>query len=719
MTQGPETIYFLKNGKTGNYLTLINGIVMETANPTPLLYAPEGWDTVSIQNVRNVRFFALDRSFTVPLNFVEDGGKLLKHFAYKFGSEERIQLIIGQQRIHIDPNEYGFYYTMLYPGEIDFSNFMHTGPRVTVNIMEGGLAKLIKSRENVVYEIPTDVPERELMKMTGIKLFQKTQYIVTNGALVNDLGGSSLAMTVVASEAITSIGAVSQERIKSNNGPGALFETDNYFLLTGSQPTTITIDFDFKVLMRLSFGTAPLNPTNAVLNLHQINNDTGAELVPIPVYKVPTTDPVFLYNNKHTIKGAVTLTVPANTRLVFYLSTGPGANRNFTFFTYDNDGSISVQYDYVHRDTYIRVLPAIYVLQQLVNKMTDGAYTVRSEVMNKYREIKLASGDNIRGIRPAPIKTSFNAWFNSLNVVLCLGVRISLSEMLVETKESFVDYSSYVDLGECASLKVSFAPDYMYSSIKIGYPEQNYSDVNGRQEFNNTSQFTTPITRVNKELNLVSDYRADCYGIEFLRINLEGKTTTDSASDNEVFMIHATIDPVGYRGNPGDPDDSVVIYGLNRGLNQYVTGLLTPETVFNVWFSPKHCLYRQGRFIRSCFYRMDQYNLKFQTTDKNAMLEIRTPLSRPIIEREDEPIALLGPRLFQPVVLEFDTPVPHDLMEILYNNPLQAFQTRYLGLVLEGLPNKIGLNPETSASQIVQLLAGAETNLEPLIEIAD
>jgi hypothetical protein len=71
----------------------------------------------------------------------------------------------------------------------------------------------------------------------------------------------------------------------------------------------------------------------------------------------------------------------------------------------------------------------------------------------------------------------------------------------------------------------------------VGHREQTSDDVNGKFGFNGYQVYTSPYQRGSKELDLQSPYKADPYEIELTRINFDGRTTTDSQSDNDVFVI--------------------------------------------------------------------------------------------------------------------------------------------------------------------------------------
>jgi hypothetical protein len=206
---------------------------------------------------------------------------------------------------------------------------------------------------------------------------------------------------------------------------------------------------------------------------------------------------------------------------------------------------------------------------------------------------------------------------------------------------------------------------------------------------------------VAKELNLVSVYRKDCYGIEFTRLNLDGKTTTDNDSDNDVFMIHIEDNP-----------QADGFYHLDRSLNAGAIGLLTPSTVFNLYLTPARALRRNGNYIRSLFYKLESKYLTFQTNDKNDAV-----VAGGITENADVQIASLDAPLFSCNYLEFETKVPLNYLELLNANPLKAFAGTWAGFSFVGIPDKVSVQPGDNGSQTFKLLASPTTDLTMLINI--
>ena len=84
-------------------------------------------------------------------------------------------------------------------------------------------------------------------------------------------------------------------------------------------------------------------------------------------------------------------------------------------------------------------------------------------------------------------------------------------------------------------------------------------------EFRFTTEYSTGITITDNVYELISPYRADAYGIEFL-VQKRGKDTTDDESDNDVFFVGANLTGKEYK---------LIRTGWD------VSGVLDPKTMFN------------------------------------------------------------------------------------------------------------------------------------------
>lgn len=680
--QGKDFIYFLLDENNNSYYAYGDTVLL-SSSLKPLQFTPDGWKKIQIQNQRNQTYFAIDRSFTVPLDYVKDGAQILKHIYYNFGVEAKVFMSICEQRLFFDSTNYGFYYTLLYRGEIDLANFKHDGTKVTVNIMEGGIVKFIKAYENTKYEIPVNVPDAVDIVMNGVELKKGASYSVIDG----QLSGAGLVTHVVPilflNEEGAEVGVLFDSESFGDTDPRIIRNESGVpitFPLVGSIKFKVEYAADkYQLLIRKK------KADNSLVTLF----DSGQISVSLnTIYEIPFSLNVTLDNNEQLFFNGRDLA-----------NVSPANLPNLLLTYYETD--ISINFNFTFRTTTIKALRPLYVFQQLIRKMTDGAYTPQSAFLQSIQDVVMTCGDAIRGIDGAVIKTSLRDFFTSYNSDFGIAMGMYGSILRLEEKGFWVQYTDVIDLGEVSNMKVSPANDLIINNIKIGTPNQEYDDVNGKQEFNTTHEYSAPITRIAKDLNLVSVYRKDCYGIEFTRLNLDGKTTTDNNSDNDVFMIHIEDSP--------QVDGT---YKLDRSLNVGATGLLTPATVFNLYLTPARALRRNGNYIRSLFYKLDSKYLKFQTTDKNDAV-----VAGGITENADVQFASLDPALFSCNYLEFETKAPFNLFDILNASPLKAFKGTWAGFAFVGIPNKVSVQPGDSASQTFQLLPSPTTDLTQLISI--
>jgi hypothetical protein len=666
MPQGKKHIYFLRN-ETGLFYYWSNGVANTISTPTPLQYAPDGWRDISVHIQRNSTYFAVDRVFTNPLDFVEDGAQILKYHYYKFGVKSKLYLVIAKEILFIDATHYGFYYTNLYTGQIDFSTFSHQGPKVVAQIMEGDPVKQLRAYENVKYEIPLTVEDTIKVKMDGIMLRETINWRVIPGITS---GPHEIAMVYINREG-SSLGVVASQLTQYRAGG---LDNDLFRVTQDIQQMRI-------------FGT--------------IRVKYGPVSSGVVTYKL-VISPTKQYT-LGTIPGtAGTFTVPIDFTFdalegeqfhIFSLGQPLSASEYF-------ESNISIAYRAKYKTTYIRAMRPRKLFDRTAGKM--GITRTESNALDAYSFIVLASGDAIRGLPNSVIKTSISDIYTSFNTILSVGMGVENFKLILERRVDLITYSNPVDIGAGRTLKVQPATDYMFNSVKIGSPEQQYEDVNGKQEFNNTHTYTVTQSEIAKELQLISVFRFDSYGAEFVRINLEGKTTTDNKSDNDVFALHIKPSPII------DPVEGEV-WELDRTLNTSVTGLLEPKSVFNLWLSPKQCLFRNGPYLRSCFYKNDADVLEFQTTEKNR--EVAVP---GVDEDANVSISALGDPLFTANLISITA--PGEFSEAIVSSPRKSYQVSYEGVTLLGIPQKVGAQPETEKAQEYLLLSAPINNLELLIE---
>jgi hypothetical protein len=210
----------------------------------------------------------------------------------------------------------------------------------------------------------------------------------------------------------------------------------------------------------------------------------------------------------------------------------------------------------------------------------------------------------------------------------------------------------------CRDLSYSVDSSVIYSSVNIGYDSVDYDSINGRDEFNFNNTYTTGCTVSDKELSLISKYRADCYGIEFA-VQQQGEDTTDSSSDKDVFFVLCKKTDENLV-----PDKSMAIEGA------------LSDTLFNGAFSPMACVKANAEYIGM---QAASLELKFASSEGNSDIVIDgVAMSGDITI--DTPLATPG--VIEFTTDEVDLPDANVLMEVksdgvVYRGFLQEVDLKY------------------------------------------
>jgi len=226
--------------------------------------------------------------------------------------------------------------------------------------------------------------------------------------------------------------------------------------------------------------------------------------------------------------------------------------------------------------------------------------------------------------------------------------------------------SNIVRVNGIRDLRYSISKDFVVSTVIAGYEKQEYDAECGRDEWNFSAQYNTGVDLVEKKIELVSKYRADCYGLEFLA-QKRAKDTTDTKSDNTVFFVHCKETTKDYGGD----EDTIETKWLEVDRSVSIRGALT-DTVFNGEYSPIKCIQSNERYLSAIKRNL---TLKFASFDGNTNIGIDGTYGNSDL--------YLSSQLFTAGEIEFtsgDTDMPIDstaLYEVEHNGVI------YRGYLLE------------------------------------
>lgn len=667
-------LYFLTN-KEGKSYFVDDGIVKTTATPTPVNYAPSGWNDQVVKYTRNRTYTGIFPSYTIPLRFVKDAAKILRYRLYSYGIEDIVFLVVLRLNKLTGKHE-GYF-----KGEIDFSKYNDTKDYFEANVTETGFFKYLKAYENTTFEIPIEGDGVENIQMDGLALTKKTNFAIVDG--------SAKLFWFTPKNRMHTIGCVYVNE-----------EGTSFGYITGN--STLQDGFDEERYIIKNVSETPIVFTLNGTFVYKIHDNP----MDINIY-FKTSDNLYYYLVDHQWKPVGEHTVNINRQILLR----PQQSLYILFERYKNVNASYSKIEYKQtnisfitktkfKTTFVKAINAFELGNRLIKKITGKDDYFLTSPLLKNCGIYLTSGDALRGFGDAKIKTTWKDFFTSMDRNENIGMGIKDKEIIIKSKNNYYTNTLMFDLGDVSDVSLSIREDLMGSTIKIGYGNNDYDDVNGRDEFNNTHIYKTPVTRITKEIDITAKYRADPYGIEFTRINLENKTTTDSSSDNNVFMLDVY--------NNGSE------YVLNRPNYSTITGVLNPTTIYNTRLSPKNLLIKKhGALLRSIFFKLDAKELEFTTTEKNAELAV-TLNGDTIIEKSDIVIGTLPPPYFIPIEVKIKTVVPKNLTQIM-SDGYGVFQFTYLGNTYKGFMQDCSQKPSGNEEQQWTLLLSVDNDLNKLI----
>jgi hypothetical protein len=304
---------------------------------------------------------------------------------------------------------------------------------------------------------------------------------------------------------------------------------------------------------------------------------------------------------------------------------------------------------------------------------------------------------------PATIKTSWKDFFESINAVCNVGFGVEAGVPVLENKSYFYRNTLLAaDVGNVEKFELSPEGTYIFNTIKGGYPDQTYDVLSGRAEVNSEVEYSTMQSKMKSELNLRSVYRADPYGIEFMRIKAGSQSITKG--DNEVFFVVINDSPetgkVYYRPKF---DTTATGPGVSYGIGYYNTDI-----------SPKKNLLRHADYLKGILYKVEG-QIKLTEAKKNTGLVTVDDTGTRIAEADPLDIGHLADNYFINKSCVISTKSPVALLSAISN-----FPTGYIAFVTDGTPLmgfmlSVEVDPAKNTERSMKLLLTSKNDLSKLV----
>lgn len=717
-------MYLMKDASTYYYVDAA-GVVQETATATPLDYTPDGWMDTELSWVRNMDYKGVFRSLKTEYKFVKDGAKILRKIYYEQGIEGICQL-----KIDIRKNS-DWTYEEFHKADINFKTAQDLDDYFNVSLDDDSVFSKLKSNANVDYEIPISWDDDPHIELDGINLYGAYFFAPLDSQLIFPYGTRAIIDYLQEGDfPVTAWGSQTEALFIGVTGRdfiGASFTSGMFDALAWLMKPYQDLELNCNIKQRVSVQTLGGSGATDILDVsvfvvtedllvHDIINLYTSP--PLPVSMSPT-----FFDINYT---SPNFTVPAKAQVyIIYRILTNSSTWNLRLYGNGDLAATELENRIIFNATFKLALSYSTVIEywdffdRLSKKVLDTTSTVsysnflRSEddfEDNQPAYTFVTCGDALRGFQDdsVRIRTTFNDMFEDASKRWMLGLGLdATNRIILEKLDYFFDRTTLIaDLGEVKDLELSVAEEYFFNSLKVGMKKQQYDQLNGRDEFNQSTTLKLPFVRVVKNEDWTSNYRFDMYGIELYRANLSQKKTTDSESDNDTFVIGGRIGGMHYKVSRPNFLSGGSVSGVLDTVNSYQMGL-----------SAARQMRRNYPLLASICHLRDAESITFQTTDKNPNLVSKYSTARPTItENANIAVSDLGDPLWLPIIAEFESEVPINLRTLLATNPYGYFQFKNkFGVTIKAFMIEAGMKPATNATYRWKMILTPDNDINDLI----
>lgn len=573
---------------------LINGISYEATDDL------KNWDDFELAYKRS-NYDGVIRSFSTKFEFVNRSYELLKEeFAKNYLS--------SKAGIAFYKRNNSWNWDKIFHCTLDFGTYSEDGMVVSINAVDDNLAAIIKAKRNILYEYPVADLYTRSLNYDGLKFQYEAKYV---------LGGDTYESDGVQYVNITSISngtnAYTIPIYKLSNSE--LPSLDSPIIFSDAQFTgnsleegvpfaealaDVHVDFNFTTDYYVHIYQGVVNS----IKLRVFKKDSGGAIEDVWSHY---SDGFYKYINE-----IIPIDLIKGQKVYFMMELTFGAPITNNVDVVFPNFSLGISFMSRINTVNIDVISPITVLGKLLDSMTDSTETYSGLIddydprmsMDRLSTSYIMAAESARGLPNAKLYTSYKKFCDWMEAEFGYVPVINENTVTFMHRDKLFTSTVVKDLGtEINDYEFSVNDSLIYSSVKVGYDKEDYDSVNGRDEFRFTNEFSTGLNLRENTLSLISPYRADAYGIEFL-VQKRGKDTTDNDSDNDVFFVSCDQDGVNLK--------------LYRAYTpSQLSGLLSPETMFNFQYSPRFMLEANKKYIGSC-----TGMLKFTSSDGNSDVAI-------------------------------------------------------------------------------------------------
>ena len=614
-----------KIGDRTKYSLVYNGVETEIS-------CPAGWeaDAVKISIDENHGFSAVS---VFNLTFSDIAYDIISSAFYEKAYSADVSLIVRTRGDNYDDSIFD---TL----KLDFSQYVEnlSSDTITIPSKRIGMKELLDTYGDAEYAIPLPSQGKTYLNFNGLDRYSINQKNIREGIPSgnSDNRGRIRTLRLDTSWIIDEYSSI-------------LYFDDSTFICKCINAGTINLDMYIKNSIYCysdDYGKLSCTISLVIKNGDNYNTIKGFERLSYDKNGHSTFD------ERYT----TSLSLAVNDELILSLNTNYDSSAlNYVFITNDPKQYIDVK-DFSaspYVNYHFEVVSYEWLIRALIEKIyLDYHGTSVIPILNFDLDTNVAdmltSGDGIRKLQDAKIKTSVNDVLKNLRKLYCTSEIKYYDTLVVKSMDDVYLNSEIKEIIPVSNIQIQSDTKYVYNLINVGcnFSVSSQDKFNGKLEPLNKQNFTIKTQNITekKELDLVLYFVVAPTAIEEYLSTLKSKSTTASSSDNNIFMFAC------------NKAASNNIYSLYKDY-EIISLKLDHESVYNLPYSPMRIFLNNIKLIGVSSYKNIQDAI-FQSSDFNSDMIVRMGYeASPIYEGINVP---LSEYYFAPINVVADVAMEYD-----------------------------------------------------------
>lgn len=643
---------------------------------------PEGWNDDEKELIRSDKFYGIMTSLSNNLSFYGKAFNYLKSAYDIDGIKANIRMECEERDDNTDE------WVLVYDGHFDFSTYKQDRNYIRIKFNESQFFKNIESRWKDKFELERldDLKggvlaplEYDILRLRGRDIFRESKFYAEESKFSLNTGadGGSYVIpmeivyrsdeNVVETSLILDSSGYAEPLLYQITDP---LNSSAFFYITSEVNNTFNLKLSGSVNINMSrFTITPPGTQRVSLRVaiakYKALSDTEFEFIEsyevIPFNTLDSTNETFIFDFDEDIEKEV-----GDCFSLFFTIGSSFVNPSIITFS---NVDFLISEDSIGTTTNVETLTVYKAVERLLMIIT-GKNTFSSDLLTGFwKDLVLTNGFKVRNIPDKNITTSLEEIFDGLMAIDDVAFIIKNNTSRIELK-SEVYRNEIIDLGEVSNINREIVEKLHFSSIEIGTDFNGvYEEVNGPDEFNIRSTYTTCIDNVDNPHKAISKVRYDAYGITLAQLKpYVNYPKEDTKYDKENFFIDTIIKEIPISSFPLTFALRRVVRNWEDDFDDEPTGIFSPDTAFNLRLSPFNSLLRKSKYLSTGLQKYPTELLKYSSTEGNSQLVTLYP-ERAVVQNN-----ILRTPYFLPEQIEFERKTTMLEFRNIVLNPYSLFK---------------------------------------------